>query len=177
MGFNRKTCPALKDLVTNFHLIDPFRSKFPSKIEFTFFRPGVSSSRLDRFYVPKSFADSIDVYHMTSLSDHCAVILELKINLAFVKRPKMGRDTYWKLNSSILSEPEFLPSFKSFWVDILKSQSNYNDIADWWDLMAKPPIKQFCISRALFRPRPSRPWPRASHKRGPPTTLSLNKNT
>ena len=32
-------------------------------------------------------------------------------------------------------------------------------------------------SRALCRPRLSRPWPRASHKRGPPTTLNLNKIT
>ena len=33
----------------------------------------------------------------------------------------------------------------------IKSKSLYNDIADWWDLVAKPEIKQFCINFSSLR--------------------------
>ena len=44
-----------------------------------------------------------------------------------------------------------MPSFTKFWKDISKSKSLYNDIADWWDLVAKPEIKQFCINFSSLR--------------------------
>ena len=67
------------------------------------------------------------------------------MNITLVKDPKLGRVTYWKLNTSILNAPEFLSSFSAVWIEILKSKNDYGDIADWWDEMGKPSIKQFCI--------------------------------
>ena len=145
-GFNQKFSPALKDLVTSFRLIDAFRHKFPRLQDYTFFRPGKSASRLDRFYLPSSCSDAYSISHIASLSDHCAVFLELKMDVSFFNSPKSGRNTYWKLNTSILHETEFIASFKSLWSEIIKCQNEAGDIADWWNNVAKPSIKDFCIS-------------------------------
>ena len=46
---------------------------------------------------------------------------------------------------------DFLPSFKIFWEKIIKFRQNYQDIADWWDMLAKPEIKDFCIGFSIQR--------------------------
>ena len=53
-GFRQKTCPALQDLIEVGQMVDAFRSCYPEKKEYTFFRPGCAPSRLDRFYVSSS---------------------------------------------------------------------------------------------------------------------------
>ena len=50
-----------------------------------------------------------------------------------------------------MNDDDFLPSFSSFWSEILKSVISSGDIADWWDNVAKPAIKQFCISYSKQR--------------------------
>ena len=75
IGFNQKFCASLKDLVFSFNLIDPFRTKFPQKEEYTFNRQGKAASRLDKFYIPSSYTGYLAVIHIASLSDHCAVFL------------------------------------------------------------------------------------------------------
>ena len=88
IGFNQKNCPALKDLIFSFNLIDAFRAKFPDKEEFTFHRAGRAASRLDRFYIPATYSGLINIHHMASLSDHYAVFLEIETNDKFPKFPK-----------------------------------------------------------------------------------------
>ena len=125
---------------------------FPQKQEFTFNRPGKASSRLDRFYIPSSYTGPLNICHLASLSDHCAVFLQIEIDaINFSAGMNVGRNTYWKLNTSILNDEEFLPSFSSFWSQITKSQAHSIDIAEWWDKQAKPAVKQFCISFSQHR--------------------------
>ena len=150
-GFNAKNCAALKDLVFVYSLIDAFRSCFPMKEEFTFFRPGKAASRLDRFYVPLSSLSNISVYHVASLSDHFAAILKIKMQLNLHNTGSPRRQTYWKLNASILNDNDFLPAFKQFWIHTKNAQENFSDLADWWDIHAKPAIKQFCIEFSRHR--------------------------
>ena len=122
------------------------------KEEFTFFRPGCSASRLDRFYVPESLEMNIeDVHHIPSLSDHSGVKLKMKLDYVKLLGNKNSAQTYWKLNTAILNEEDFLPSFKIFWNSILQLSPLSNDIADWWDNVAKPNIKQFCIQFSIQR--------------------------
>ena len=151
VGFNTKFCASLKDLVTSFDLIDAFRAKFPSSNEYTFFRPGKSASRLDRFYISSSIALSWDISHIASLSDHFAVHLKIKLNIFLQDHSKTGKTTYWKLNTSILSDDQFLPSFKCFWTDISKQKPSFDDVAEWWDKAAKPAIKDFCLGLSKHR--------------------------
>ena len=64
-------------------------------------------------------------------------------------RKRFNNQSYWKLNTSILHEENFLPTFKSFWDEILSP--SYSDVADWWDFYAKPCIKKFCIDFSVQR--------------------------
>ena len=150
-GFKQKLCLPLKDLIFSHSLVDIFRLHNPRVQEFTFFRPGKAASRLDRFYASLSLSESARVTHIASLSDHCGTYLKLSVDLKLLFRINIRRTTYWKLNTAILHEDDFLPSFTKFWKDISKSKSLYNDIADWWDLVAKPEIKQFCINFSSLR--------------------------
>ena len=131
IGFNQKFCSSLKDLVFSFNLSDPFRAKFPQKEEYTFNRPGKAASRLDKFYIPSSYSNYLTINHVASLSDHCAVFLEISTNDNFLSTNRsLGRTTYWKLNTAILNDEDFLPSFSSFWSEIVKSVTTSGDIAD-----------------------------------------------
>ena len=49
------------------------------------------------------------------------------------------------MNTTILQDEEFLPNFAEFYRKIQLEITSYNDIAEWWDLLAKPAIKEFCI--------------------------------
>ena len=151
-GFMSKKCPALSEIVVSSKLIDPFRTLFPHKREFTFFRPGCAASRLDRFYISKYLESSIvSATHIPSLSDHSAVKLCLSLNIDTVSSTKFTNKSYWKLNTAILKEENFITSFRPFWSFLLTSQDDFSDIADWWDLQAKPKIRQFCMDYSVQR--------------------------
>ena len=154
VGFLQKNCLQLSDLVKSINLADVFRSKYPGKQEFTFFRAQVAPSRLDRFYVSANLLGGlVEVSHIASLSDHCGTLMELRLgNISWSVQQPRGRQTYWKLNTSILREEEFLEDFGRLWSWLQQSKSDFIDIADWWDLLAKPNIKEFCI---LFSKRRS----------------------
>ena len=106
-------CPALKDLVRTHSFCDVFREKLPRREEITFFRTGRAPSRLDKFYIYRRLVDKVsDVFHVASLSDHCGVVMSVELEVLTL--PKTKRQTYWKLNTAILEEEDFLPDFVSF---------------------------------------------------------------
>ena len=152
VGFNQKKCPALEDLVRVVDLADIFRSQFPRKQEFSFFRASCAPSRLDRFYASaKLVSDVISVSHKASLSDHCGIMVRMKVRIEKTALQTFQRRTYWKLNAAILEDGEFVPSFTLLWERILKYRQNFSDIAEWWDKLAKPEIKDFCIGFSIQR--------------------------
>ena len=152
VGFNQKFCPSLRDLVRTANLTDVYRLKNPRASEFTFFRAGRAPSRLDRFYISIGLvAGVMDVSHVASLSDHCGVLMQVQLCVEHLHVPKIERSTYWKLNTSILMEEDFLPHFTSAWRRMLGSRNKFSDIADWWDRLAKPEIKNFCIGYSINR--------------------------
>ena len=154
VGFTQKFCPSLKDLVRSQGLCDVFREKFPRREEFTFFRAGRAPSRLDKFFVSKRLGGSVsNVLHVASLSDHCGVQMGVRLEVKVMSLPREQRRTYWKLNTAILYEEEFLPNFVSFWRRISRQQLNFEDLAVWWDKVAKPEIKDFCVGFSIYRKR------------------------
>ena len=156
VGFSQKYCPALKDLIASFDLIDSFRVQFPAREEFTFFRPGKAASRLDRFYFLRNLIELSNTIYLASLSDHCAVVLQTKLNISKNTSFKSGRHTYWKLNTSILNDEDFLTSFSSFWKHLLNSQQLFLDKSEWWDKSVRENIKQFCIDYSKLEKRKRR---------------------
>ena len=149
-GFRQKFSHHLSELVRVYNLTDAFRHLNPTTLDFTFFRANASPSRLDRFYLSSSLLDSVAcVEHLPSLSDHCGVLLSVKIE-NFLKpfdkqAPRKGHSVYWKLNSAILYEEEFRDNFADFWLHLVTFKSNFNDVANWWDNLVKPSVKDFCI--------------------------------
>ena len=75
--------------------------------------------------------------------------ISLEVTPIFIQKDFVS--SYWKLNCAILDEDDFLPSFKVFWNTTLKCSSYFPDIADWWDLQAKPSIREFCIAFSSIR--------------------------
>ena len=137
VGFSQKRCPALEDLVKAAKLVDTFRGKFPNKQEFTFFRAGSAPSRLYRFYVSADLVSEVlSMSHVASLSDHCGIKLRIVMHVDRAVLISTRRKTYWKLNTAILDDQDFLPSFTTMWESILKYRQHFLDIADWWDKLA-----------------------------------------
>ncbi len=71
-----KVCRPLADLLSAFPLVDCFRHFHPSVRQYTFRRPGVAPSRLDRAYVPPLLLSSVSsVTHLPTTSDHAVGLL------------------------------------------------------------------------------------------------------
>ena len=139
-NFADKKCSALKDLVNGFNYSDAFRLLKPNVSEFTFYRRNCAPSRLDRFYVPPFCVPFVqNVSHHASLSDHHygALILDLP-DLESAPKPPKQPPLYWKLNTSVLQDDDFLVNFQEFYRNLKNKIDDYPDISDWWDLCAKP---------------------------------------
>ena len=147
VGFDQKNSPQLTDLVRIKKFKDVYRSLYPNGREFTFFRSSAAPSRLDRFYVAEDLLPrTLSIDHIASLSDHCGVKMEIYLDLNISTRiPKLGRKSYWKLNNNILKDDDFLDSFVQLWDWLQPLKHDYSDIADWWDGVAKPSFREFCI--------------------------------
>ena len=147
VGFDIKNSPQLADLVKIKNFKDVYRSIYPNGREFTFFRSSAAPSRLDRLYVAGDLLSEVcSVKHLASLSDHCGVEMEIKLNLCQATRVQaQDRNTYWKLNNNILKDEDFLENFIHLWNWLQPQKQNFSDIADWWDKAAKPSFREFCI--------------------------------
>ena len=96
----------------------------------------------------------VHVEHIASLSDHCGVVMEVDLDVHVTRNiQKEKRKTFWKLNTSILKDDDFLDNFSDLWTWLKSLKNEYNDIADWWDALVKPSIKDFCV---LFSSRRSK---------------------
>ena len=121
---------------------------YPDGEDYTFFRPGCAASRLDRFYAPHNLIGSVrSVSHHASLGDHnyACMIMSLP-SLSLDPSPPMASSPYWKLNTSILKDEDFLENFSVRYKKLQAKIPEYPDIADWWDLCAKPSMREFCMA-------------------------------
>ena len=152
--FNDKKCNALKSLLSSFRYKDAFRFFNPSAQSFTFFRPGAAPSRLDRVYFPEGVESSlISTEHLPGLSDHHMIVLTLESNV--VLPPIRKQSTFWKLNTKILDDSDFLLNFEPFWDSLLLKTADFSSISVWWEDLAKPKIRSFLqnFSTVLARGR------------------------
>ena len=77
------------------------------------------------------------------MGDHKYVKCILSLdNLTKQNIPPKSNSPYWKLNSSILKDEDFLENFAVMYGKLQAKIQDYPDIADWWDLCAKPSIKK-----------------------------------
>ena len=83
--------------------------------------------------------------HNASLGDHKYVVMRITLDLDKVSEPPVQCSPYWKLNTSILSDEDFLANFSTMYQNLQLKIAQYQDIACWWDLCAKPAIRKFCM--------------------------------
>ena len=88
--------------------------------------------------------------HVASLSDHCGVLIDMSFQNLNQHRKLSSRQSYWKLNVSILEDEDFEGNFVSLWTKLKLKQASFSDIADWWEIEAKPAIREFCLK--IFHP-------------------------
>ena len=125
-GFNQKRCPQLSDLVSTKNMQDIFRHMYPRTKEFTFFRTNCAPSRLDRFYISREHLKEVClIQHVASLSDHCGVLLDLRVKNVIFSKMKPSSITYWKLNTRILKDEDFLDNFAAQWEFLKLKQGNF----------------------------------------------------
>ena len=99
----------IMEFIENYSLIDIYRELHPNSRRYTWRRTNpIKQARLDFFLISKNLLSSI---HKSNIepsyrSDHSAVVLSLKIN-----EFKRGRG-FWKLNNSLLNEPDYLDMIK-----------------------------------------------------------------
>ena len=111
------------------------------------FQAKCCASRLDRWYIQECLISKVAfVDHIASLSDHCAVRLDLNLEICRSSfNVSNNSQTYWKLNARILKDEDFLPNFSTFWLSLQTLKAEHSDIADWWDAVVKPRIRKFYI--------------------------------
>ena len=66
-------------------------------------------------------------------------------NLEIAPKPPTCPPLYWKLNTSTLQDDDFLENFEEIYGNLKTKIGDYPDISDWWDLCAKPAIRNFCM--------------------------------
>ena len=79
-NFALKRSVALANMESTFNLVDAYRSLHPqvTPADFTFYRPSVSRSRLDRAYLsPTMQTDLVAMSHEPGLGDHAILVLSL----------------------------------------------------------------------------------------------------
>ena len=148
-NFDLKKSDSLTNLETSFNLIDAYRYLHPQATasDFTFYRPSVSRSRLDRAYLPQTARHKlVGASHEPGLGDHAILMVTLASLTPHPPPPpppQSSRAT-WVLNRSIVEEEDFKELFARLW-DILKGErEHYNDWPDWWELRARPASRELC---------------------------------
>ena len=153
-NFENKNCPALSELVRLFSYSDIFRILHGSALEFTYSNPGSFPSRLDRVYFPPAWISNlVSVRHHASLSDHKFVFVKIK----HVKPMPASnfQSHYWKLNTSVLKDEDFMPNFEFLWRHLVEKTGTFSSISDWWEDCAKRGmvhfLKKFSRMKAEYR--------------------------
>ena len=125
------------------------------RASFTFQRPGVGRARLDRWYVPKERVENlVSIENITTLSDHMAVKLKLKIEgMEKRRKERHGGMVYWKLNTKLLEEPQLKDQVEEMMKILQDEKKNYEDDAIWWEDLVKPYLREKLIKYSKYRAR------------------------
>ena len=157
--FDDRKSVDLKNLIKEFKMVDAFRHLYPKSREYTWQgRDGAVASRLDRFYIPDWMTQHlVDMTHHAGYSDHKFGMMELALDNITRLPSRVRFDSgFWKLNTQILTDRDFLLNFGKLWDELVLDQGDFVDKADWWDIMVKPEIRKFLQNFSATRARTRR---------------------
>lgn len=121
--------------------MDIWRQLHPSVPGFTWSGwNGLGSSRIDLIGCPFSWLSTVSACDIVpcSFSDHSAVLSSV-VPLAVPISSGL-----WKLNVSVLQEPDYDRLVSDFWVGWCQRMSAFSSLSDWWE-MGKSRIKGLTI--------------------------------
>ena len=135
----------LKELVVGLDFIDSFKYLHPN-VDTPTFVSRTGTSHIDRIFFPKeSISDLLEIkIKYYEHSDHKVVIAKFRYGTI---RPKNHTSPFWKLNSSILSDPEFKINVERLIEDSLKRKPISLHYYEWWKASFK---KEFKILTVRF---------------------------
>ena len=83
--------------------------------------------------------------------------VELNIRVGQARPAPPKKQTFWKLNTSLLVNEDFQSQFQTLYDKLTRLIVEYEDHADWWEILAKPTIASFCkdFSSKLSKERKS----------------------
>ncbi|XP_045034562.1 uncharacterized protein LOC116930487 [Daphnia magna] len=144
---------ALKEMVTGLDLVDIWKKLNKSEPGHTFYHP-YGSSRLDRIYASRSFAENfLNIYLQSlSVSDHQSVQSTFTCNLDLPHRTRSPAGL-WKLNTSILSEKGYQNYVKNCIHESANHPLRESNVANWWESVLKPGIKRISVDYSKQRAR------------------------
>ena len=149
---SRDSSSSLKYLFEDCCVIDIWRYLHPSSSGFTWTRwDGSLASRIDLFGVPFSWVSSVSSCDIVPcpFSDHCGVFLSLSIPDAVPPGPG-----FWKLNTSVLNDPEYVALISDAWLSWRRSISRFPSLWKWWDAgksLVKGLTIRFCSRKSSAR--------------------------
>ena len=87
--------------------------------------------RIDVILVPHVWVPSVSSCDIVAcpFSDHCAVVMPVRVP---DEVPSHGPGV-WKLNLSVLNDPEYVSLISNFWSDWRTAQPRFPTLAKWWD--------------------------------------------
>ena len=136
----------IKKIKESFSLIDPYRAKFKTKIDFTWFdEERQIKTRIDRFYLNTNLNKHVSaIYNSYSgTSDHYGVSMELDLNN--YKDFNSGKGI-WMMNVNLLNNDSFIREIEEFWLNQITSDDTI-DLA-WWD-NCKHNFKKIAIKHSI----------------------------
>ena len=149
----RESSVALAHLFSSCCVTDIWRYLHPSTNSFTWSRwNDLVVSRIDLVGCPYAWISSVGCCDILPFpfSDHCALFFSVSVPDAISPGPGL-----WKLNSSILDEPEFVLLISNFWPFWRSRIFSFSSLADWWDA-GKAEIKKLSVDYCRNRARVKR---------------------
>ncbi|KZS00285.1 Uncharacterized protein APZ42_003474, partial [Daphnia magna] len=144
---------ALMEMVTGLNLVYIWKALKHSEPGHTFhYHSG--SSRLDRIYASRSFADKfLNIsFQSLSISDQQSVQSTFTCNLDLPNRSRFSAGL-WKLNTLILSEE----GYQKYVINFIQESANHplreSNVANWWESVLKPGIKRNSVDYSRQRAR------------------------
>ena len=127
----------LNTTIQSLELVDIHHIFLEGKKCFTWCNKAGSASRLDRLYIPIHLYSTIVSIKSVNchLSDHQCLKIDAQNTTANHKK------SYWKLNVSVLDNPEYHTMIYNLWENWKKQKSTFTDLRLWWE-SAKIRIKQ-----------------------------------
>ena len=142
---NSRASEMIQLMSEELHMTEIWRARNPDKQRYSWYRTikqprfKIQASRIDYALVSNNITSQIhDTFYLNGLqTDHSAFFLGIDM-----KHIDRGR-SYWKMNTTYLSNPEFVKSANKK-IEELKSQLEKLNAIEKWDLF-KMKMKHFCI--------------------------------